>query len=121
MNLQDNKNLISEYYQRVDKQDIDWVLELFSDDASYVRADAEYKSKKAINDFYRNDRKIVGRHIIEHIIAEDDEVVASGVFKGEGADGSKKLVGFSDVWILQGDKAKYRQTYLSIGADYVKD
>jgi ketosteroid isomerase-like protein len=120
MNIAARKALIVEYYKRVDAQDIDWVLDLFTADSRYVRADADYTDKQAITDFYRNDRKIAGVHSVDRVVAECDQVLAAGVFKGVGADGAPKNVGFCDIWELRGDKVCYRQTYLSMGADYVK-
>jgi len=121
MEKQKKKELIAEYYRRVDAQDIDWVLALFTWDARYVRADTEYSTKMEIEKFYCNDRKIVGRHMLNHVIAEGNEIGASGIFQGVGADGAEKSVGFMDLWVLRGNKASYRQTYLSLGSSYIKD
>jgi ketosteroid isomerase-like protein len=81
MNIAARKALIVEYYKRVDAQDIDWVLDLFTADSRYVRADADYTDKQAITDFYRNDRKIAGAHSVDRVVAEGDQVLAAGVLK----------------------------------------
>ena len=115
------KRLIAEYYPRVDAGDLDWVIGLFSDDAVYVRADAEYAGKPAIEAFYRGDRKIGGRHTIQGLFESGDTVAVQGVFCGVGADGSPRDIRFSDFWHFRQVKVVARDTYLALGSDYVRD
>lgn len=121
MDKNGQKELIIEYYRRVDANDIEWVLALFSCDARYVRADAEYVTKEEIKKFYCYDRKIVGEHALTHVIAEGEVIVVDGIFKGVGVDGAEKSVGFMDLWVIQANRARYRQTYLALGSSYIKE
>jgi hypothetical protein len=101
---------------------VEWVIDLFADDGKYQRAEAIYSGKQAIADFYRGDRKIQGRHSLEHVVAEANTVIANGVFEGVGADGSPKKIGFADAWQFDSDGlVNSRKTYLAAGSDYVKD
>jgi ketosteroid isomerase-like protein len=114
------KDLILEYYQKVDDKDVEWVIDLFADDASYQRADCIFPNKQSIADFYRNDRKIQGKHTVQGIIAEGDCVAAYGEFNGVGAEGQPKHVEFCDVWLFKGSKVVHRRSYLAMGSEYVK-
>lgn len=85
-------------------------------------SDAVYSGKQAIAEFYTADRKIQGRHSLENVVADDNTVIANGVFEGIGADGSPKRIGFADIW--QFDRhglVSSRKTYLATGSDYVKN
>lgn len=108
------------YYQKVDAQEIDWVMGIFADHARYQRADADYIGKSAISDFYRNHRKIRGKHTIAGILSDINCVVAYGEFKGVGAQDQAKQIEFCDVWRFDGSMVVYRHTYLGVGSDYVK-
>jgi ketosteroid isomerase-like protein len=115
-----NKDIVVQYYQKVDNNDIDWVIDLFADEASYQRADSIYPNKQAIADFYRNDRKIQGKHTVLGLVSEGDFVVAYGEFNGIGAQGEPKHVEFCDVWSFKGSKVFHRRSYLALGSNYVK-
>jgi len=115
------KNLVSEYYPRVDRGDLDWVLAMFANDAVYTRADSCYEGKNEISEFYCADRKINGRHTINTIMESGNTVAVQGVFKGQGADGSPKNVRFSDFWQFDRNLVSSRNTYLALGSNYVKD
>lgn len=117
-----HEQTIREYYSRVDAGDVDWVLGLFDDDSEYVRADARYSSKAEIAEFYRVDRRITGEHTLTNLFQHGHMVIVNGVFKGFGADGSKKDVGFADFWQFNGDqKVVHRATYLAVGSYVVRD
>jgi steroid Delta-isomerase len=115
-----NKDIVELYYQKVDAGDIEWVIDLFTDDAVYQRADCTYPGKQAIAEFYRNSRKIRGKHSVEGLVTEGDFVVAFGEFNGVGEQGQPKHVEFCDVWHFRGSKVDHRRSYLALGNDYVK-
>ena len=81
---------IAEYYGRIDRDDVAWVMSLFAEDAVYVRADSRYKGKPRIDRFFRSERKIKGRHEIDRIDAVGNRVFAGGEFIGEGAAGDDR-------------------------------
>lgn len=117
-----HEHAIREYYRRIDAGDIDWVLRLFDEECEYVRADARYSSKAEIAEFYRVQRKITGRHTLTNLFQQGNTVVVNGAFRGVGADGSEKNVGFADFWRFNSDRrVVHRATYLSVGSHVVRD
>ena len=112
---------IREYYSRIDKNDVDWVMQLFADDATYVRADSRYEGKQRIEYFFREDRKIRGIHRMDHSWAVNDEVIARGEFTGVGESGDARRIRFVDLWFFNArGLVKLRETYLALGHDYVE-
>ncbi|MEM6935905.1 MAG: nuclear transport factor 2 family protein [Pseudomonadota bacterium] len=113
---------VIKYYNRVDAGDVDWVINLFAEDAVYDRASEVYKDRTAIEQFYRSERKIDGRHTLTNVASSNDTVLVDGEFQGCGADGSSKKIGFADCWRFnEAGKVTSRNTYLAIGSDYVRD
>ena len=79
--------IVDEYYRRIDSNDLDWVVSLFSEDATYVRADSRLQGKAEIDKFFRTQRRIRGKHVIDSIVAVGDQVFCKGEFIGKGGDG----------------------------------
>ena len=118
----DRLNIIRDYYPKVDAGEVEWVISLFAEDGNYHRAEASYSGKNEIADFYKNSRKIKGRHTLESILSEGDTVAVNGVFEGFGVDGSAKKMRFADFWTFnRDDLVSVRKTYLAAGADYVRE
>ena len=116
-----HRELIQEYYRRIDAVDTDWVLALFAPDAVYQRADATYEGIDALTRFFGKDRQIRGAHVIQHMWTDEDSLVAIGEFTGRGAAGDARQVRFADMWAFNADGlVKRRQTYLAIGHAYVE-
>jgi len=114
---------VSEYYPHIDDVDTDWVLGLFADDAVYYRADATYAGRSAIARFFREERKIRGRHTVERMWLDtvSASVVVVGRFTGQGISGDARSVRFADVWQFnEAGLVSQRQTYLALGHEYVK-
>jgi ketosteroid isomerase-like protein len=116
--------IVEEYYGRIDRGDVGWVLSQFSLDAVYERADVVYNGSAEIGQFYRHERLIRGVHRIDTLTANpaDDLVIVTGRFTGAGGQGDERDVGFADVWHFGADKlVKRRQTYLALGSAYVRE
>jgi hypothetical protein len=115
--------IVGEYYPHIDAVDTDWVIELFADDAVYRRADVTYTGLPAIARFFREERKIRGRHTLERmwIDSPSRSVAVTGQFEGEGIAGDSRSVGFADVWQFNTAMlVARRQTYLALGHRYVE-
>ena len=113
---------VVDYYTNVDAGDVHAVLALFDPKSRYQRADTCYEGKSAIERFYIGERRIIGRHTIHRVVAENNLIVVEGDFLGSGHDGRPKQVGFTDWWRFNRDGLVIeRTTYLSIGSEYVKD
>ena len=118
----DFSELVREYYRRVDSGDVDWVVELFTDDAVYVRGGVVYEGKEAIDRFFREARKIKGTHRPNWMTRDGRVVVAEGRFEGHGIRGDEKIADFCDVWRFDEDgRVVLRNAYLAAGGDKVTE
>lgn len=117
----DRLEMIRDYYRRIDRQDLEWVVALFAPEAVYERADARYVGKDAIEHFFRAERLIRGVHTIATLTQDESgRIFARGQFEGHGAANDARAVGFADVWEFRSDdKVCFRQTYLALGHAYV--
>ncbi len=111
---------VNEYYSRIDKGDTNWVIDLFSENAAYVRGEVTYQGKEQIREFFQITRQIKGVHAIQSIRRDKDTVVVAGHFSGFGADGKPKEVDFCDFWTFKGREVLKRQSYLGAGAKVVE-
>ena len=114
---------VSDYYPHIDAVDVDWVIALFADDAVYFRADAVYCGRPAIARFFREERKIRGRHTIEQMWVDQasTSVIVVGEFEGHGACGDSRCVGFADQWRFnESGLVTQRRTFLALGHKYVE-
>nr|WP_298728968.1 nuclear transport factor 2 family protein [uncultured Steroidobacter sp.] len=121
--MSDLTRKITDYYPRIDRLDTDWVIALFSEDAIYFRADATYSGRTAIARFFREQRKIRGRHTVDRMWTDHSSasVVAVGRFDGEGESGDSRCVRFADVWQFnEAGLVTQRQTFLALGHEYVE-
>jgi ketosteroid isomerase-like protein len=122
MTESDYCELVREYYRRLDGGDVDWVMDLFTDDAVYSRAGVIYEGIEAIGSFFREARTIVGTHTPHWMTQDGQVVVAEGTFEGRGAQGAPKLVDFCDVWRFNEDgRAVRRNAYLAAGGAAVTE
>jgi ketosteroid isomerase-like protein len=114
--------LVREYYRRLDSGDVDWVVDLFTDDAVYSRAGVVYSGKTEIDRFFREARKIVGTHTPNWMTSDEQVVIVEGRYEGRGVTGDEKIVDFCDVWRFdENGKAVRRNAYLAAGGADVTD
>jgi ketosteroid isomerase-like protein len=117
------RDIVVDYYPRIDRVETDWVLALFAPEAVYERADMTYQGLPAIDKFFRYDRQIRGTHIIEQLWSDEHSatVFVTGRFEGQGANGDARGVKFADIWHFNGSgQVVRRQTYLGLGHAYVE-
>lgn len=113
---------IRQYYEHIDRNDIDWVMSLFDKAAVYRRADSCFEGYHAIDRFFRVDRLIRGTHRLDSIWSFDDKVICTGAFHGQGKTGDHRSVRFSDFWFFNADGLiRERETFLALGHQYVKE
>lgn len=114
-------SLIRKYYACIDRNELESVISLFSDDAVYQRADSRYDGKKAIDHFFRHVRGIRGRHVVDDLWSFEDGVICTGEFDGCGEAGDARKVRFADFWFFNGEELVVRrETYLALGQQYIK-
>ena len=117
-----SESIVRKYYELIDDQKIDEVLALFSNSATYVRCETTFSGIEEISGFYKNDRKIKGRHTINSLLAVGRNVVIEGNFVGTGVNGEAKNIRFADFFTLNTEeKIETRHTYLMIGSNYVRE
>ena len=108
--------LVREYYRRLDGGDVDWVMELFTDDAVYSRAGVVYSGRTEIERFFREARKIVGTHTPNWMTVDQRVVIVEGRFEGHGAQGDVKIADFCDIWRFDDNGRVFRRNaYLAAG------
>lgn len=112
--------IVEEYYGRIDASALDWVLELFADDAVYERAGVVYSGKERIARFFTEERLIRGRHTVEDIVSWGERAIVIGRFDGVGAAGDPRSVSFVDLWVFADDnRVRSRRTFLGTGHQLV--
>lgn len=117
------RDRIAAYYPAIDRLDTEQVLALFAKDASYRRADMEYRTIEEIRQFFCTDRRIRGQHAIDTLWSDEDRgiVFVTGRFDGVGEAGDQRAVDFADVWHFNPDGLVGRRcTYLALGHAYVQ-
>ena len=75
---------IRRYYEVVDAGDVEGVLDIFTDDATYCRPGYEpMAGREALRAFYSGDRVIEsGRHSVTSLLIDGDEAFVRGEFNG---------------------------------------
>lgn len=113
MARQAEKELVLEYYQAIDSQEIDHVVELFADDATYERPGyAPLVGVAAIEEFYRTERVIdSGVHSVSNLLVDGHKVAVEGEFIGRLRDGSDVTVRFADFFLVMSSRFARRHTY----------
>lgn len=109
---------VRRYYDRVDAGDIEGLVALFHPDAVYRRPGYEpFVGRAALRDFYIKDRMIVeGRHVLAHVVAQEDAVASCGEFFGRLLDGREVTVRFADVFECESGTGLFlqRTTYFYV-------
>jgi len=115
------RSKVLSYYELIDQEKIDKVVNLFAPAATYARCEKLYNGVSEIENFYRNDRKIRGRHEIRSVWTTGQTGIVEGVFTGKGGDDSPRQVGFADFFTFDSEgKIVNRRTYLMIGGGYIQ-
>lgn len=115
-----NQNIIRSYYKKIDAQAVTDVLDLFSENASYERADSTFYGKAELTQFYQHDRKLIGIHALEHLFQEQDQVMVYGTFVGTNGQAKNITIDFADFFRLKDDQIIFRKTYLAKGSEVVR-
>ena len=84
------------YYDALDRDDLEAVLELFSGDALYRRPGYEViAGMERLRAYYSGDRKLAaGRHLVRDVIVEGQRAAAHGMYEGQLKDGERTTMGF---------------------------
>lgn len=107
------------YYQLVDADDVDGVLDWFADDAVYHRPGyPPMRGRAALARFYGGERVIrSGSHALEEVLVHDSSVAARGRFRATLKNGSRVELGFADFLRYGGDgRVVERRTFFEVPA-----
>jgi ketosteroid isomerase-like protein len=98
--------IVRQYYKDIDQNDLDAVMSLFAEDATYQRtAWDELKGKEQIEHFYRTQREIRGKHKLSSVVVNPKKpkaVFVEGHFSGHKAE-QPVHAKFTDVWVLNAE------------------
>jgi ketosteroid isomerase-like protein len=110
-------DVVRAYYRLVDAQDVDGVLELFCQDAVYVRPGYDtFRGVDSLRRFYSGERVIAtGRHELDEVVEAVRSVAVQGRFSGRLRDGSACSCRFADFFRLTADdRIAHRCTYFAV-------
>jgi len=106
-----HRELVREYYDAVDEDRTDDLLELFADDVTYERpGQADIEGKDDLETFYREERALDGVHELHDVLVDGDRVAVRGTFSGEQA-GDPVEFGFADFHVVEDGVVTERHTY----------
>lgn len=107
------------YYERVDADDLDGVLDWFAEDAVYHRPGyPPMRGRAALADFYGGERVIEsGTHTLDEVLVDGQRVAVHGRFEGTLKDGSRVDVGFADFITYDPDgRAAERRSFFAVAS-----
>ena len=110
--------LVCQYYEAVDNNDVDALVDLFSDNATYRRPGYPLiEGKEALTTFYRSTRIIEsGQHTLTTVLVDADRVAVTGEFHGRARDGRDLEVRFADFFTVTDRKLVARETFFDAPA-----
>ena len=109
----DPREVIRTYFDAVDANDFDLVLEQFNSAVVYERPGyPPIRGKARLHQFFTEERVIaLGRHDLEGIVVEGDQVVAWGAFAGTSRTGAALSERWCDVYKFREGRIDRRRTY----------
>lgn len=111
-----------DYYLQVDKENYDWVVDMFAPDGVYDRAGTLITGHAELREFYTAARKIKITHQDIKVWECGRDIFVEGSFSGVGADGSNRAGRFADHWTFNdAGKVSLRRTSLFTGSGYIKE
>lgn len=111
-------HLIRQYYEAVDKNDLEELLSLFTQDCSYARPGFPVmKGHDDLRRFYSRERSIAsGLHQLHLVAQRDQDVAVFGAFHGVLRTGQEVEVEFGDRFTARQNRIAFRQTYFFVPA-----
>ena len=110
------KGMVLKYYELIDQDRIEELLNLFSKDIYYKRCKNEIRGMKDFEAFYRKERSISGRHKVIRVIVQSYVAVVEGSFEGNWKDGTPIKIDFADIYFFNKEGKIYeRHTYTDQG------
>lgn len=100
----DLRRAVHGYYDALDRDDLDAVLECFAGDVLYRRPGyKDISGLERLRAYYTDHRKLAaGRHLVRHVLVEGSAVAANGMFEGDLRDGGRTAIGFAAFFVFDG-------------------
>ena len=112
---------VENYYRFADAQDFDSLCALFDDKVLYQRCERLIRGVEELRKFYKDERKLTGRHTLESLFEDGDKIIVKGTYEGKKHSGEPVHLSFIDYFISdQKGKIIQRQTYLAQGYQLTK-
>ena len=94
---EDPRKTVQHYYDALDRDDLEAVLELFSGEVLYRRPGYEViAGLERLRAYYSGDRKLAaGRHLVRDVLVEGQKAAAHGMYEGQLKDGERTAMGFA--------------------------
>ncbi|CQH50501.1 DUF1486 family protein [Halobacterium hubeiense] len=110
--MTDYAERVHEYYDAVDADRIDDLLDLFADDVVYDRpGQPPIEGKAELEAFYREGRPLEdGSHTVHDVLVDGSRAAVRGTFSGV-QDGEDVEFGFADVHVFEDGRIAERYTY----------
>ena len=115
----DLRRAVQGYYDALDADDLEAVLEFFSGDVLYRRPGYDRMvGIDAVRRYYEESRLIApGRHVLRTLVVEGHNVAAHGEWEGELKEGGRRTVGFAAFFVFDGNgRACEHTTYFFVPA-----
>lgn len=95
--IEPREEIVREYYDRVDAEDVMGLLECFADDVTYERPGQDpIRGIDDLRAFYERDRPLEdGSHDVHHVLVDGRHVAVRGEFSGRQG-GETVRFGFAD-------------------------
>ena len=101
------------FYEDVEAQNFSKVLSIFAENVEYLRGPKILLGKKEVDEFYRSQRDLDGKHTIEHLVVVENEAFVIARFVGYHAH-TPIDIRFADYFVFdKNDKVVRRESFSS--------
>jgi ketosteroid isomerase-like protein len=89
---------VRSYYQHVDAEEYEQMLDLFAPDITYIRSGPRrLNGTEELREFYLNERGLRGEHTVAEMLVDGDRVAVRGHYEGvKLTDRTDTSFGFAD-------------------------
>lgn len=101
----DLRRAVQRYYEALDADDLEAVLEVFSGDVLYRRPGYDpIVGVDQLRGYYTSDRKLaLGRHLVRDVLVDGQRAAAHGMYEGRLKGGDRTAVGFAAFFVFDGN------------------
>lgn len=108
----DHETTVRRYYELVDEEEYDALVELFTEDVRYERPGQDaITGRAALREFYEVGRPLDdGRHELDDVVVDGETVAVRGRFEGR-QDGETVAFAWADFHEFEGERIARRYTF----------